>query len=356
LNRFLRSKVVLTLAAFLMIVTAIVISLSGSITHSHAAAAASAPPLGTAATFAVLGAQTVTNTGPTVLTGDLGVSPGTSCTGFPSPCTGGPGIVNGTIHTADAVATTAQADAHTAYANAASQACNTNLTGQDLGGLTLTPGVYCFASSAFLSTGNLTLTLSGTGVFIFQIGSTLITASNAKVLLINGAKAENVFWQVGSSATLGTGTSFIGSILAEISITATTGASSNCGLYALTGAVTLDTNTIGFCSSSQCPPAIGQSVGFGPQWVCPNQRTLIEGIPGSENYSPNTTACTRPIGKSCSIVITNTTNKKQFVTLNGSIVYGIIPGGIRKILYNQAGTYIYSLSSNHSASLTVTVS
>jgi len=212
------------------------LSLLGSIAPAHAA---SPPSLGTAANFAVLGATTVTNTGPTVLNGDLGVSPGTSCTGFPAPCTGGPGIVNGTIHAGDAVAATAQADAHTAYTKAAGQTCNTTLTGQDLGGLTLTPGVYCFASSAFL-TGN--LTLSGSGVFVFQIGSTLITASNSNVLLINGATASNVFWQVGSSATLGTGTSFAGSIVAEISIPATTGASSNCGLYAPTGAVTVDTN------------------------------------------------------------------------------------------------------------------
>lgn len=247
MKRFLRSRLGLALIALLMVVTVIVIPLSSSITGSHAAALASAPPLGTAANFAVLGAQTVTNTGPSVLTGNLGVSPGTSCTGFPAPCTGGPGIVNGTTDAGDTVAATAQTDAHTAYTNAAGQTCNTTLTGQDLGGLTLTPGVYCFASSAFLTTGNRILTLSGSGVFIFQIGSTLITASNAQVVLTNGATANNVFWQVGSSATLGTGTSFIGSILAEISITATTGASSNCGLYALTGAVTLDTNTISTC-------------------------------------------------------------------------------------------------------------
>ncbi len=315
---------------------------------THTALAASSPPLGSAATFAVLGAQTVTNTGPTVLTGDLGVSPGTSCTGFPAPCTGGPGIVHGTIHAGDAVAATAQADAHTAYADAAGQACNVNLTGQDLGGLTLTPGVYCFDSSAFLTAGNLTLTLSGNGVFIFQIGSTLITASNAQVVLINGAMAANVFWQVGSSATLGTGTSFIGSILAEISITATTGASSTCGLYALTGAVTLDTNTIGVCPGSNCPPAIGQ-------WGCPDQRTFIEGIPGNENYHPKTMSCKPAIGKSCRIYIKNSTNRKQSITLNGVVVFKLKPGAIQKVSYNQAGTYIYSLSSNPNASLTVTV-
>jgi len=256
--------------------------------------------------------------------------------------------VTGTIHTADAVAAKAQADAHTAYAAAAGQACNTNLTGQDLGGLTLTPGVYCFSTSAFLTTGNLTLTLNGKGVFIFQIGSTLITASNAHMLLINGAKATDVFWQVGSSATLGTGTSFIGSILAEISITATTGVTSNCGLYALTGAVTLDTNRIGFCTGA-CPPTIGQ-------WGCPNQRTFIKGTPGSENYTPNTMACTRPIGKPCSIFIIDSTNQREFVTFKSLAMLGIKPGMDRKVSYTKAGTYTYSLSSNPSALLTVIVS
>lgn len=348
MKRFQRPKIVPTLLTVVLLVAAIAVQLASFPSPSHAAAlapAASAPPLGTAASFAVLGAQTVTNTGPTVLTGNLGVSPGTSCTGFPAPCTGGPGIVSGTIYAGDAVAATAEADAHTAYANAAAQACNTNLTGQDLGGLTLTPGVYCFASSAFL-TG--TLTLSGTGVFIFQTGSTLITASNSQVVLINGATAANVFWQVGSSATLGTGTSFTGSILAEISITATTGASSSCGLYALTAAVTLDTNNIGACASKQCSPT-----GF---WGCPNQRVFIRGTTGNENYTPNTMACTRPTGKSCSIFVINRTKVTQSVTLNGSVVFMINPGTFKHVSYTQAGTYVYGLSSDPNASLTVTVS
>ena len=348
MKKFQRPKIVLTLLTVVLLVAAFAIQLASFPSPSHAAAlapAATAPPLGSAATFAVVGAQTVTNTGPTVLTGNLGVSPGTSCTGFPAPCTGGPGIVNGTIYAGNAVAATAQTDAHTAYANAAAQACNTNLTGQDLGGLTLTPGVYCFDSSAFL-TG--TLTLSGIGAFIFQTGSTLITASNSQVLLINGATSAKVFWQVGSSATLGTGTSFSGSILAEISITATTDASSNCGLYALTGAVTLDTNNIGVCSGSKCPPT-----GF---WGCPNQRTFIKGTPGNANFNPNMMACTLPTGKSCSIFIINRTKFTQSVTLNGSVVYTINPSTFQHVFYTQSGTFVYSLSSNTNASLTVTVS
>jgi type VI secretion system secreted protein VgrG len=200
----------------------------------------SAPPLGSAQGFAVLGASTVTDTGPSVITGDLGVSPGTAVTGFP------PGTVaGGTIHAGDATATAAHAAAHTAYGNLVAQHCGTNLTGKTLGtspgAVTLSPGVYCFDSSAQL-TG--TLTLSGNGVYVFKTVSTLTTASNSSVALANGATAGNVFWQVGSSATLGTNTAFEGSILALISDTVTTGASVTGRVFALTGAVTLSGNRI----------------------------------------------------------------------------------------------------------------
>ncbi len=210
---------------------------------------ATPPFLGTAGSFAVLGGSAVTNTGPTVVTGNLGVSPGSAVTGFP------PGSVNGTIHSADAVAAQAQSDVTTAYVNAAGQPCDASLTGQNLGGLTLTSGVYCFTSSAQL-TGQLTLNGQGNSgsVFIFQIGSALTTASNASVLLINGTQPCNIFWQVGSSATLGTTTNFAGNILALTSITLTTGARSTGNLDARNGAVTLDTNTITLPPCSNMPP------------------------------------------------------------------------------------------------------
>jgi type VI secretion system secreted protein VgrG len=202
--------------------------------------AQSAPPLGSAQSFAVLGGSTVTNTGATVVNGDLGASPGTAVTGFP------PGTVSGgTVHAGDATATAAQAAAHKAYQDLVAEPCGTNLTGKTLGtspgAVTLSPGVYCFDSSAQL-TG--TLTLNGSGVYVFKIGSTLTTASKSSVVLAKGATAGNVFWQVTSSATLGTNTAFEGSILAMISDTVTTGASVNGRVFALTGAVTLSGNRI----------------------------------------------------------------------------------------------------------------
>jgi hypothetical protein len=206
---------------------------------SYAQNATVKPPLGTASAFAVLGASTVTNTGPSVLSGNLGVSPGSAITGFP------PGIVHGGTHKADAVALQAQSDVTVAYNTIAGQPCNHDLTGQDLGGKTLTPGVYCFTSSAQL-TGQLILDgqHNPASLFLFQIASTLTTASGASVLLEDDALVCNVFWQVGSSATIGTTTSFKGSILALASITMTTGATNAGGLYARTGAVTLDSNKV----------------------------------------------------------------------------------------------------------------
>jgi len=220
---------------------ALLLALCGFIAPHGIVNAATAPSLGTAQNFAVLGA-TVTNTGPTMISGgNLGVSPGLAITGFP------PGIVNppGTIHAGDAVALQAQSDATIAYNNLAGQPCTSDLTGQDLGGLTLIPGVYCFSSSAQL-TGTLTLDAQGNAgaVFIFKVGSTLTTASNSAVRVINGGSVCNVYWQIGSSATLGTNTAFAGNVLASASITLNTSAMLSGRALARTGAVTLDTNTI----------------------------------------------------------------------------------------------------------------
>src|ERR1700685_1858998 len=158
--------------------------------------------LGSAAMFGVLGATTVTNTGDTVIDGDLGVWPGTSITGFP------PGIVNGTIYDGDAVAMHDQADALNAYNFFQGLSSNENLTGQNLGGLELAPGVYTFNSSAQL-TGDLTINWEGLSnqTVVFQIGSTLTTASASMVMGINAGNNDNIYWAVGSSATLGTTTS-----------------------------------------------------------------------------------------------------------------------------------------------------
>lgn len=197
--------------------------------------------LGTADNFAVLAGSTATNTGETRLSGSLGVWPGTAVTGFP------PGVVsNGSIHPGDGVAMQAQTDLTTAYNLLANEAFDEDLTGQDLGGMTLYPGVYHFDSSAFI---NGTLTLDGLGNpnarFDFQIGSTLITGSSAAVRVIGQGDDRNVYWQVGSSATLGGGTAFRGHILALASITLNTGATIiNGSALARNGAVTMEANWI----------------------------------------------------------------------------------------------------------------
>ena len=200
--------------------------------------------LGTAKSFGVLAGSTITNTGATVVNADLGLSPGTAVTGFP------PGaVVNGTIHAADGVALQAQTDTTTAYNVLAGQACpsGNDLTGQDLGAKTLVPGVYCFSTSAQL-TGALTLNAQGNSasVFVFKIGTTLTTATGSSVVPSNPGAGSmcNVFWQVGSSATIGTTTQFLGNIVALTSITLNTGANVNGRALARNGAVTMDTNTI----------------------------------------------------------------------------------------------------------------
>lgn len=208
--------------------------LAAGLVFSVHTASAQTIVLGSAATFAVLGGTSVTNTGATVITGDLGVSPG-AITGFP------PGVVTGgTIHIADSIASLAHDDAATAYAQLAGLAFTQDLSGLDLGNRTLGSGVYQFSAAAAL---NGVLTLDGAGTYVFQIGSTLTTGVSS-FNLINGATAANVWFQVGSSATLGTGTSFVGTIIASASDTLASGVSVNGRILALGGTVTLDTNPI----------------------------------------------------------------------------------------------------------------
>jgi hypothetical protein len=213
---------------------------SASTIHDVSALTATATvPLGTAANFAVLAAATVTNTGPTMISGALGLSPGTAITGFP------PGRVNGTVYAADSVALQAQADLTAAYVNAMGRMATATI-GTELGGTTVTAGVYDSAAGTFGITGTVTLDAQGNkdAVFIFQAASTLITASSSIVKLVNGAQASRVFWQVGSSATLGTYSTIQGTVMALASITVTTGVTVRGRMLARTAAVTLDTNTI----------------------------------------------------------------------------------------------------------------
>jgi type VI secretion system secreted protein VgrG len=204
-------------------------------------AAASVISLGAAENVAVLGSSTVTNTGPTIVTGNVALSPGVSVTGF------GPGtIVGGSIHIGDALATQAHADAATAYGQLVGQTPTTDLSGQNLGTLAmaLTPGVYHFDTVAVLN-GTLNLDTGGNpdATFIFQIGTTLTTAVASNITLPNGDSA-NIFWQVGTSATIDVDSVFYGTIVADQSITLNSGAILNGRAIAINGAVTMDTNRV----------------------------------------------------------------------------------------------------------------
>jgi len=198
-------------------------------------------PLGTSSTFVILGGSTVTNTGATTtIVGDVGVSPGSAITGLP---VGQP--TGGSVHAGDATAATAQGDVTVLYNDLAGRARNATMTGLNLGGRTFQSGVFFWSSSAQL-TGAVTLDAQNdpNAVFIFQIGSTLTTATGASVVLKNGADAKRVFWQIGSSATLGTGTAFQGSLVALSSVTLNNGTTLTGRALARNGAVTLDANAV----------------------------------------------------------------------------------------------------------------
>lgn len=238
-------------------------------------AAAKAPPLGTASSFAVLGGARVANAGASVIRGDLGVSPGTTVAGFL------PGkVVDGAIQTAGVLATQAQRDTTVAAADLAAQPCNLRLVGQDLGGQTLTPGVYCFPSAPARLTGELVLDAQGDpdAVFVFQVGTTLTTAGQSAVRVVNsGQQADetrpaaprgqrratlcNVYWLVGDAASLGRESAFIGTIIAQAGISAGTDAEVYGRALARTGAVTLDSNAVEipvcFAAVAMVPGALG---------------------------------------------------------------------------------------------------
>jgi hypothetical protein len=223
--------------------------------------------LGSTSTFAVLGASTVTNSGPTLLNGNLGLSPGTSVTGFPP---GSVALPYG-IHIADSVAGTAQTDLTAAYNDAATPNRDggpvITIAG-DLGGQTLGPGLYN-ASSSIGITGTLTLNGGANSIWVFQIGSALTAAVGSQVLLTGGAQAANVFWQIGSSATINAGATFVGTILAQASVSLGTGAALNGRAFARTGAVTLLSNTI----VQPGPPVTGLPLVLNV--VCPNSAAQI---------------------------------------------------------------------------------
>jgi hypothetical protein len=295
--------------------------------HTSAATAASragSPAAGainlrTAGNFSVLAGTTVTSIPPTSMSAELGLSPGSSVTGAPSASA---------KHIDDATAVTAKTDLTAAYKQVAAAPTTTVIPDAgDIGGETLTPGVYASASSIFL-TGTVTLNAKGNpnALFIFKAGSTLITASNAKVAFINGAQACNVYWQVGSSATLGTGTRFAGTILALTSITSTTGVTVNGRLLAQNAAVTLDSTTI---KTSGCSGATGTTTSTTPTKSTPTTTTTTTapgtGPCGCTNPTTTTITITKTTPCSCTLPGLPAKTIKKVVASPGATVTVKLP-------------------------------
>jgi hypothetical protein len=298
------------------------------------AANASPVGLGTAQSFVVLSGAGVTNTGPSVLNGDLGVSPGTSLSGF-----GPPAVVNGATHDNDAVASGAEADLTTAYNVAAGQPVPpaNELTGVDLGGLTLGPGAYGYSTSAQL-TGQLTLDAHGNpnAQFVFVIGTTLTTATASSVVLTDGASPCNVYWKVGSSATLGTSTAFEGNLLALTSVSLDESATVLGRVLARNGEVTLidDVLTKPQCATASTPPGTeAGSAGSGTSKTSTDTNGKGKGNKKGAATKAGAGTATISRSKKTAAGVTATVHgkriKKVTVTDNGVPVGG--PGSPRKV-------------------------
>jgi hypothetical protein len=276
--------------------------------------------LGTASTFAVLASSTVTNTGPSVIGGNLGLSPGTSVTGFP------PGILHGTQSTANTTAAKAKADLTTAYNVAASLTPKTSGL-SDLVGKSLVPGVY--SGGALSLSGTLTLTGNADSVWVFQAASTLITASSSNIIITGGATSCNVFWKVGSSATLGSGSHFVGTILANSSVTANTAASVTGRLLARVHAVTLDSNVI--TRPTGCTAPVG---------ALATSPTITSGTPTAPRIG---------VPYSFGIIATGTP-KPTYSVSAGSLPIGLVlnPGtGLISGTPTKAGDYSFTISATN---------
>ncbi len=277
--RTLRRLAVPALAASATVLLAIGQSASASIVPTVG--------LATAANYSVIGGQTVTNTGPSVLDKSVGLAPGSAVVGFPP----GTVLAPGTIQAANAVSLQAASDLTTAYLDAAGRVVEFTQANPDLTGLTLIPGVYAATAKAPLSLSG-ALVLDGqnnpAAVFIFQTDSTLITASGSSITLINGASECNVFWQVGSSATLGSGSTFVGNIMALTSIAAQTGATIQGRAMARNGAVTLDNNVFTSANCALAPGGAPAATTIVPIDTTPGAVTTVPTITVTDITLPKT--------------------------------------------------------------------